>query len=484
MVSKFTEREVVTKIAAKFAESLMESIDLIFDMLIEPGSFDSNRISKQRFKDYALSITDQLKDQEVDILLKTHQLLQGKDYIELGDFRAIFEVPVQQAKQKKLEELAARDQTYRQATQCLKQGAPFGGMTGSFGAAQLHQQTMNENSGAAATITRNPFLDQSINMREGQERTSFALHDFLQDKVYFVVNKFREVTRGAPAATFEQFRAVFGELLNGIANQEQELGSFWSKHNQGGVFYYAEELMNTFGAGSQPKPHTDAASYRRYLQKVADPRVLRIKEKLQQHLLKNDLSLENLFMFIDKDRSKTVTIEEMSRGLSSILQSEEIIILFDSIDEDRNKILTYEELISACAQIQTSYVVYKMRQAILGGTGQGVKQVFQSVGLGETDALDIIKFEEVVRLSFDQLSKKEIDNLFRHFDRRGVGQVTMDELNRGLTQQVVLEDRLKFSLHDFITPLQTLARAKNLAVSTIFDLFAKGSSTLNLATIK
>jgi len=116
VVSKFTEREVVTKIAAKFAESLMESIDLIFDMLIEPGNYESNKISKQRFKDYVLSITDQLKDQEIDILLKTHQLLQGKDYIELGDFRTIFEMPVQQAKQKKLEELAARDQSYRQAT--------------------------------------------------------------------------------------------------------------------------------------------------------------------------------------------------------------------------------------------------------------------------------------------------------------------------------------------------------------------------------
>lgn len=58
VVSKFTKREVVTKIAAKFAESLMESIDLIFDILIEPGTFESNRISKQGFKDYVLSITD------------------------------------------------------------------------------------------------------------------------------------------------------------------------------------------------------------------------------------------------------------------------------------------------------------------------------------------------------------------------------------------------------------------------------------------
>jgi hypothetical protein len=75
IVSKVTEREVIGKIAAKFAEGMMESIDLIFDMLIEPGSVDASRISKLRFKQYVLAIADSLKDHEIDILLKTHQLL-------------------------------------------------------------------------------------------------------------------------------------------------------------------------------------------------------------------------------------------------------------------------------------------------------------------------------------------------------------------------------------------------------------------------
>ena len=46
IISKFAEREIIGKIADKFAGSLMESIDMIFDMLIEPGSFDTSRISK------------------------------------------------------------------------------------------------------------------------------------------------------------------------------------------------------------------------------------------------------------------------------------------------------------------------------------------------------------------------------------------------------------------------------------------------------
>jgi hypothetical protein len=42
----------------------------------------------------------------------------------------MFEVPVSQAKQKKLEELAQRDQSYKQASQYFKQSS---GITGSFG---------------------------------------------------------------------------------------------------------------------------------------------------------------------------------------------------------------------------------------------------------------------------------------------------------------------------------------------------------------
>ena len=57
-ISKFAEREIIGKISAKFADNMMESIDMIFDMLIEPGTFDSQKISKRRFKDYVLQITD------------------------------------------------------------------------------------------------------------------------------------------------------------------------------------------------------------------------------------------------------------------------------------------------------------------------------------------------------------------------------------------------------------------------------------------
>jgi hypothetical protein len=51
-VSKYAERDIINKIAEKFAQSPIGEIDFIFDMLLTPE--DNQRISKHRFKDYLL----------------------------------------------------------------------------------------------------------------------------------------------------------------------------------------------------------------------------------------------------------------------------------------------------------------------------------------------------------------------------------------------------------------------------------------------
>lgn len=151
-MSKFTEREVLGKISEKFAASDLLSIDMIFDMLIEPGSLDFTRVTKKRFREYVLDITPTLREQDVDILLKTHPLLAGKDYIDLSDFKALFEIPVQNARNKLAEDMAERDKNYTQAQKYFKQTAPGGlaasaiGVGGGF-------------NGASMTFTQNPFMD-------------------------------------------------------------------------------------------------------------------------------------------------------------------------------------------------------------------------------------------------------------------------------------------------------------------------------------
>jgi Ca2+-binding EF-hand superfamily protein len=98
-----------------------------------------------------------------------------------------------------------------------------------------------------------------------------------------------------------------------------------------------------------------------YVKRSKDPHVIRIKEKVQQYLIKYDYSLEHLFSFIDKDKSQTVTIAEFTRGLQEVLSDSECRTLFDSIDWDHNQMLTYEELVNGCSKIYASYVLHKMR---------------------------------------------------------------------------------------------------------------------------
>ena len=63
----------------------------------------------------------------MDILLKTHPLLAGKDFIDLNDFRSMFEVPVELARNKKADEIAEREKTYMNAQRFLRTNAPGGG---------------------------------------------------------------------------------------------------------------------------------------------------------------------------------------------------------------------------------------------------------------------------------------------------------------------------------------------------------------------
>ncbi len=99
-------------------------------------------------------------------------------------------------------------------------------------------------------------------------------------------------------------------------------------------------------------------------------------------MVKHDLSLEHLFAFIDKDRSQSISIEELTKGLQNILTPDECLALFMSIDKDGNKNLSYEELVIGCNKIHASYILFKLKQAIQGGgksSNLSIDEVFRTV---------------------------------------------------------------------------------------------------------
>ena len=117
-ISKFAEKEIIDQIALKFAHSPLEDIDLLFDMLLE-GDF-AERISKQRFKEYLVTHLN-MKEQDIDILLKTNQYIQNKEHIEKVDFRNMFEAAVRYQRQRLQDQYADQTKKYKQASTYFRQ---------------------------------------------------------------------------------------------------------------------------------------------------------------------------------------------------------------------------------------------------------------------------------------------------------------------------------------------------------------------------
>lgn len=198
------------------------------------------------------------------------------------------------------------------------------------------------------------------------------------------------------------------------------------------------------------------------MQRESNPRLTMIKQKLQQHLIKSDLSLEQLFRYLDKDKSKGITIQELTRGLNSILTDEEVRILFIAVDKDQSNEITYEELITECAKIHCGYVLQKIKGAIESGKSMSIDKVFDTLDSNKNGDMEITEFNEMLHLLYDNVDKFEVDELFKHFDSKGFGKITKEDFKKALNQPLLLENKLHISLHDFMTPLQTLIKKFNL----------------------
>jgi Ca2+-binding EF-hand superfamily protein len=140
--------------------------------------------------------------------------------------------------------------------------------------------------------------------------------------------------------------------------------------------------------------------------------------------------------------------------------------------------------VAGCDKIHASYILHKLRNVIGGTTGMSIDKVFASVDDNGNGTMDIMEFSDCVSLCFQELKKHEVDTLFKHFDRKGLGRITKDEFKAGLTEPMALENKMNFYLHDFITPLQTMTRKLQITPASIFDIFSKGKPSISLDIFK
>lgn len=106
-------------------------------------------------------------------------------------------------------------------------------------------------------------------------------------------------------------------------------------------------------------------------------------------------------------------------------------------------------------EVQVNYILHKLNLAVTSGKLTPA-QVFNASDLDQSKTLDVVEFNDMISFAFQKLSKHEVDALFSHFDKKGLGKITLPEFKQGLNQRSSLESKMHFYLHDFITPLQSL----------------------------
>ena len=134
---------------------------------------------------------------------------------------------------------------------------------------------------------------------------------------------------------------------------------------------------------------------------------MEIKRKLQEHLIKNSLELNHLFSYLDRDNSKSIGIEEFTRGLSGvnrILSDAECVKVFEHIDIDHSKDLTYKEIIHSLQEIYTGYILHKLRSIIENSGGKLTPEaVFAACDDNRDGVIDVTEFNEMVQLQIGDL---------------------------------------------------------------------------------
>ncbi|CDW86689.1 protein fantom [Stylonychia lemnae] len=496
-MSKITERDIILKIAKIFAESNSD-IEIIFDMLLENG--ENNKISKQRFKTYLLQFM-RVQEKEIDIFLKTNRYIQNKEYIELADFKNIFEIYILEARQKLYQEQNELQRKYKTA-QSFNQSNSMGygmqttqNIKNPFMRDTINQRVndtpgfegYNQGFGSSSNRQQEELHKQLTNLSNYSgkakmelEQKSKSILDIVKQQAYHLINEFQsQLPKGQEYASFEQYRQIFDKYCP----NSDDVISFFGDHQIEMKFYFYETIMR-ISMDKVPDGRAPLLQLQQHQSRTHNPRINYIKEKIQKNLVSQGLDLHTLFKFLDKDKSKTLTIGELTMGMKNYLDDKEALELFMAIDKDNSNSISIDEIINECSMIHCVYVLDQLKKAIQTGVDLSVEKVFETVDNNKNGEMDIFEFNEMITLLHKDVEKFEVDAIFKHFDIKGTGKISKEDFKKALTVPMTLENKLKFVLHDFMTPIKTLMKKKKMTPEGLFEKFSRDKKVITIQDFK
>ena len=160
----------------------------------------------------------------------------------------------------------------------------------------------------------------------------------------------------------------------------------------------------------------------------------KVKEKIKEFILKDEISLQLFYEFIDKNNDKRIDINEFTSklmGLKIDITEAEGNALFHYIDLNNSQEITYKEFSTSLHDVNMAYILQKVRK-IMKTVNMDLEQLFSDFDSKDKRYWNDADYNEFVGDYCSGLEKFEVKDLYEYLDKDGDKKIQKSELGKAL----------------------------------------------------
>ena len=194
---------------------------------------------------------------------------------------------------------------------------------------------------------------------------------------------------------------------------------------------------------------TDYSNYQMYKDPFLEEKVSTILRNLRAIIKKENLNIEEIFNYFDKDKNNSLDLEEFSQMITSIdstILTKEIDYVFKEFDQDGNQTIELSEFKQALkhernvkrekahtvppkvqSQDSRAEKIVSDLKYIISVNHINIKKVFKNFDTTKQMSLNIKDFTKLIKVIDESVSQEEINYLFMKFDADNSKSISLEE---------------------------------------------------------
>lgn len=170
----------------------------------------------------------------------------------------------------------------------------------------------------------------------------------------------------------------------------------------------------------------------RAVTKYTDAEITRCKNKIQDFMIKQGISMPLFYEYIDKDGDKRLDIGEFTTKISNVgidFTKGEAKALFHYIDANDSQEVTYREFSTGMHDVNIAYIIHKIRK-IMKEVKLSLEQLFGDYDSKDKGYWNMEDFKEFMDDYCSDLKDFEKKDILEHIDQDGNHKIDKGELRK------------------------------------------------------